>query len=125
MLSKIVAFTSSVAALLLALALTEGSTHPAWAGDLLTESFDDKNPAGWALTTNGTGGPPTTEDELGPAGCSDGMDNDLDGATDCGDLDCLGVPPCVAAAPAAPWPIAALLLLIVGWFGVSNRRARH
>jgi hypothetical protein len=31
--------------------------------------------------------------------CSDGKDNDCDGATDCDDLDCLGLPPSMNCAP--------------------------
>jgi hypothetical protein len=71
---------------------------------------------------------PTTETgDLGPAACSDGLDNDNDGLIDCTDPDCTKVHPCSAPAPVLSH--AGLLLLIVlftiiGLFRLGVRRHR-
>ncbi len=69
---------------------------------------------------------PGTEDGgAGPAGCSDGIDNDGDGLIDCGDPDCLGIPPCIAPAPAlgsGGLIVTALMLLGVGGAALTVRR---
>lgn len=68
---------------------------------------------------------PETETDSGPDGCTDGVDNDQDGTTDCGDADCLGVGPCVAPAPvlgAGGLIAAGLVLLSVGASSLLLRR---
>ena len=69
--------------------------------------------------------PATETGDLGAAACSDGIDNDNDGLTDCVDPDCAAVAPCIAAAPALS--SSALLLLVVvlmtvGLLGYARRR---
>jgi hypothetical protein len=69
--------------------------------------------------------PSTETGDLGDPACSDGIDNDNDGLTDCADRDCLGVPPCAAAAPAIS---RAGLLLLAGLFtaiGAVRLRSRR
>jgi len=61
----------------------------------------------------------------GPAGRSGGLDNDGDGLIDCGDPDCQGAPPCIAAAPvlgSSGFIIAALVLLTVGGVALALQR---
>lgn len=58
-------------------------------------------------------------------GCNDGLDNDDDGFTDCGDPDCVGVDPCVAPAPAlgpAGLIVGAATLLLIGGAALRIRR---
>ena len=58
-------------------------------------------------------------------GCNDGLDNDDDGATDCGDPDCVGVDPCVAPAPAlGPMGLVAgaVTLLVIGGAALRMRQ---
>lgn len=71
--------------------------------------------------------PVTESADLGAAACSDHIDNDNDGLTDCADPDCARVPPC--GAPAPTLSSGALLLLIVvlttvGLLGHARRRGR-
>lgn len=66
-----------------------------------------------------------TETDSGPDGCTDGVDNDQDGTTDCGDVDCLGVGPCAAPAPvlgAGGLIAAGLVLLSIGGSSLLLRR---
>jgi hypothetical protein len=71
-------------------------------------------------------GPPPIQYETDlPGGCSNQIDDDDDGVTDCGDPDCIGDPACTAPAPAlgpAGLVIGALLLLGVGAGGLAMRR---
>jgi hypothetical protein len=68
----------------------------------------------------------------GPAGeergnCTDAIDNDGDGATDCADADCLGDPGCVAPAPLLSGSALAatiVLLLSVAAFALHRRAPR-
>jgi hypothetical protein len=58
-------------------------------------------------------------------GCTDGLDNDLDGLIDCGDPDCVSVDPCVAPAPAlGPLGLVggAVMLLLIGGAALRVRR---
>jgi hypothetical protein len=68
---------------------------------------------------------PETEDEV-PGGCSDGIDNDLDGDIDCEDENCQQNVACgFAPAPVlSPGAVAVLLalLMMVGLFGIVRRR---
>jgi hypothetical protein len=61
------------------------------------------------------------ENQLDPQGCSDGVDNDADGLTDCDDRDCRNIPPCLHLAPVAS-PSGALMLIaalaLVGLVGL-------
>jgi hypothetical protein len=66
----------------------------------------------------------------GPGGeetgnCTDSVDNDQDGATDCADGDCLGDPACVAAAPllsGTALGLAVLLLLSIAALALRSSR---
>ena len=58
--------------------------------------------------------------------CSDGVDNDLNGLTDCADPACWGTSTCPTPAPTVSWPgLAALgaLLASVGWFALRRQRS--
>ncbi len=68
---------------------------------------------------------PETEAEV-PGGCSDGLDNDLDGPIDCDDEDCLrdiacGFAPAPALSPVG-FAVLLALLILVGFFGILRRR---
>lgn len=71
----------------------------------------------------------TCELGSGPEGggsCTDGIDNDMDGRTDCGDTDCVGDPACAAPAPALSWQgvLAALVMICgVGMYQLRKRSA--
>jgi hypothetical protein len=68
---------------------------------------------------------PPTETDSGPDGCTDGADNDQDGAVDCGDSDCVGVGPCAAPAPVlgpGGFIAAGLVLLSIGAGSLLRRR---
>jgi hypothetical protein len=66
----------------------------------------------------------TPSDETGDAKCSDGIDNDLDGLTDCVDPDCRGDRPCAQRAPTLS-PIFLVLgltsLLLAGLTALRRR----
>ena len=67
------------------------------------------------------------EPDFGTGACSDGQDNDNDGAIDCGNVDCLGTPPCIAAAPVlgtGGLVASSLLLLGVGGAAIALARRR-
>jgi hypothetical protein len=68
---------------------------------------------------------PPSEPGAGPDGCIDGIDNDQDGATDCGDTDCVGIGPCASPAPVLSpggFVIAGLILLSIGAGSLLRRR---
>ena len=70
--------------------------------------------------------PATETGDLGAAACSDHIDNDRDGFTDCADRDCAAVPPCFMPAPALSSNAILLLVIVlatVGLFGHLRRRA--
>lgn len=70
---------------------------------------------------------PMTEDEV-PGGCTDGIDNDMDGDIDCADEDCANVVPCVAPAPViSPTGLVILmsLMILIGAFGILRRRTQE
>ena len=70
---------------------------------------------------------PPHEDTTGAFACSDGIDNDGNGLTDCADPACANTPPCAPAVPIVGHRglvAGVLLLLTVGAFGI-NRRRRH
>ncbi len=79
------------------------------------------------VTPTATGLPPH-EDTGGASACSDGIDNDGDGLTDCADPDCANTPPCAPAAPALSprlVVVLALTLSVVGMLGLwAQRRSR-
>jgi hypothetical protein len=61
----------------------------------------------------------------GPEGggpCDDGLDNDTDGATDCGDTECAGDPACAAPAPALSWEALLISLLLIGSIALYRLR---
>jgi hypothetical protein len=65
------------------------------------------------------------ETDPGVGGCSDGVDNDGDGDIDCADMDCVGIAPCVAPAPAlgsTGLVLSALLMLVIGASALALRR---
>lgn len=65
--------------------------------------------------------------DLGNAACSNGIDDDHDGLTDCADPDCFGISPCGAPAPAISTAGLAVLLVglaIVGPFLLRARRRK-
>lgn len=69
---------------------------------------------------------PSVETGLdGDLACSDGLDNDNDGDTDCADIDCFGVAPCAQAAPAMSTGIIVLLTLLLASMGALALRPRH
>ena len=68
---------------------------------------------------------PPFENSGGSGDCSDGIDNDGNGLTDCADPACANIKPCGVAAPTlGPRGLiaGALLLLVVGAAGLSRRR---
>lgn len=68
---------------------------------------------------------PPHEDTAGAAACSDGIDNNGNGLTDCADPDCANTPPCGPAAPTmSPRAILALVgvLGMVALFGLRRTR---
>ena len=79
------------------------------------------------VTPTATGLPPH-EDTGGASACSDGIDNDGDGLTDCADPDCANTPPCAPAAPALSprlFVILVLTLSVAGMLGLlAQRRSR-
>jgi hypothetical protein len=78
-----------------------------------------------APTVTPTRTPSLFENDGGDQFCSDGIDNDLNGLTDCQDPACYGVEPCSAAAPtlgSAGLLLAALILLALGSVALTLRR---
>jgi MYXO-CTERM domain-containing protein len=68
----------------------------------------------------------SNEADGGPQFCSDGIDNDDNGATDCVDVACANIPPCTSNAPAVSPPgvlMLAVALGLIGLLGLSRRRA--
>lgn len=68
---------------------------------------------------------PPHEDTTGAFACSDGIDNDGDGLTDCADPDCANTSPCAPAVPIVGHGglvAGAVLLLLVGAFGIRRLR---
>jgi hypothetical protein len=61
---------------------------------------------------------PPHEDTGGASGCSDGIDNDGDGLTDCADPDCANALPCGPAAPAMSRGMLAVLIMTLGMVAV-------
>jgi hypothetical protein len=69
---------------------------------------------------------PTTETgDLGVAACSNGIDDDNDGFTDCQDADCAAVSPCSAPAPAASNTALLLLIALLTSIGLLRLYAKR
>jgi hypothetical protein len=61
-----------------------------------------------------------------PGGCTDGVDNDADGVTDCADPDCTNTADCPRASPAiSPVGLVAAVLLLVALAFYRMRRWRE
>lgn len=68
-----------------------------------------------------------SENAGGSQFCSDGIDNDNNGLTDCADPACFNVPPCTAAAPLLSPTLIVLLaatLSVVGLLSVTRARRK-
>ncbi len=69
---------------------------------------------------------PTTETgDLGPAACSDNLDNDNDGSIDCADLDCSRVHPCSTPAPVLSRAGLVLLIVVFAIIGLFRLRVKR
>jgi len=105
--------------LVVAVVLVLGSSLLTWRTGV---SYDHFTWAAYAQQTY-----PGTENGV-PGGCSDGVDNDRDGRTDCADSDCADSPACPAAAPAMSVSGIAILLTVlalIGLFSLLRRPQRH
>jgi len=104
--------------LLVTLALVLGSSFLTWRTTGV--SYDRFTWAAYALPTVY----PDREDEV-PGGCSDGIDNDIDGRIDCADSDCADAVVCNAPVPViSVTGIATLMLILtlVGLVGLLRRQ---
>ena len=63
--------------------------------------------------------PSNNENDAGPGACSDGIDNDNNGLTDCADPACANALPCVQSVPVLSWSGIAAIALLLGLIGLS------
>lgn len=70
-------------------------------------------------TPTSTQGPTINEGDGGPADCSDGIDNDNNGLTDCADPTCQNALPCLQAVPVVSRSGITTIAILLGLIGLA------